>query len=73
MLGNIIDGCTIRVVTQNKNLNIQYGSKHLIHADLLDKNDNPLSITFVYGQPDYAKREEVWFELKQLKTTAHPN
>ena len=56
-----------------KNISIQYGSKHLIHTDLLDNNGNPLSITFVYSQPDHSKREEVWFELKKLKTTAHPN
>ena len=46
----------------NQNLIIQYGSKHLVHTDLHDNKANHFSITFVYGQPDHAKREEVWSE-----------
>ncbi|KAL4606974.1 hypothetical protein ACB092_09G141900 [Castanea dentata] len=38
----------------------QYESKHLVHMDLLDNRGNPLSITFVYGQPEVSKREERW-------------
>lgn len=33
----------------------------------------PLSITFVYGQPDHTKRNEVRVELKHLQTKAQPN
>lgn len=55
---------------QNMNLSIQYGSKHLIHADLLDHRGTPLSITFIYGQPNHTKKEAFWLELKQLKILA---
>lgn len=57
----------------NQNLSIQYGSKHMVHADLHDNKGNPFSITFVYGQPNHAKREEVWFKLKLLRNNAHSN
>nr|POE76348.1 hypothetical protein CFP56_34515 [Quercus suber] len=39
---------------------------------LLDNKGKPISITFVYGHLDQAKREEVW-QLSSLKATAHPN
>ena len=51
---------------QNVNLSIQYDSKHLIHADLLDHKGTPLSVTFIYGQPDHTKREAFWLELKTI-------
>ena len=44
-----------------------------MHTDLLDNEGTPLSITFVYGHPEYAKREEVWCKLKELKLLTHPN
>ena len=50
-----------------------YDSKNLIHIDLLDNKGNPLLITFVYEHPDYAKRGEVWQQLKSLKGLAHSN
>ena len=50
-----------------------YALKNLVHTELLDLKGNPLSITFVYGQPDYSKREEVWQQLKNLKSLAKPN
>ena len=40
-------------------LSIQYSSKHLIHADLIDNRGNPLSISFIYGHPIQSKRELV--------------
>lgn len=51
---------------QNVNLSIQYGSKHLIHANLLDHKGTPLSVTFIYGQLDHTKREAFWLELKPI-------
>ena len=39
-------------------LNILYSSKHILHANLVDKKGTPLSISFVYGHPNLAKREE---------------
>ncbi|XP_075640721.1 uncharacterized protein LOC142612522 [Castanea sativa] len=50
---------------------IIYGSKNLVHTDLLDNKGNPLSITFVYGHPDHLMREEVWSKLKELGDLAH--
>ena len=58
---------------QGQTLNNQYSSKNLLHADLLDLKGTPLSITFVYGQPDHTKRNEVRVELKHLQTKAGPN
>lgn len=57
----------------NWNFDIQYGSKHMIYANLHDYKGNPLLITFVYKQPNHAKREEVWNELKQLRSIAYKN
>ena len=51
-------------------LHIVYESKHLVHTDLLNNRGNPLSITFVYGQLEVFKREEVWCKLKELKLLA---
>ena len=39
----------------------------------MDNRGNPLSITFVYGNPNLSKREEVWNKLRNLKLLAHPN
>lgn len=33
----------------NIKLNIQFSSKHILHADVLDNRGNHLSISFVYG------------------------
>lgn len=52
-------------------LNILCSSKHILHADLVDKKGTPLSISFVYGHPNLAKREEVWTKLRNLKNLAH--
>ncbi|KAL4606261.1 hypothetical protein ACB092_09G089400 [Castanea dentata] len=52
-------------------LHILYESKHLVHTDLLDNRGNPLSITFVYGQPEISRREEVWCKLRELKLLAY--
>ena len=54
-------------------LQIIYASKNLVHTDLLDNEGTPLSIAFVYGHPEYAKKEEVWCKLKELKLLTHPN
>ena len=52
-------------------LHIVYESKYLVHMDLLDNRGNPISITFVYGQTELSKREEVWCKLRELKLMAH--
>ena len=54
-------------------LTIQYSSRHMIHSEILDHKGTPLSITFIYGQPDHTKREEVWIELKHLRHIARTN
>ena len=54
-------------------LHICYESKHLVHTDLVDNRGNPLSITFIYGNPNLSKREEVWNKLRNLKLLNHPN
>lgn len=56
-----------------QSLKVTFDSTHLIHINLLDNKGKPISITFVYAQPDQAKREEVWQQLSSLKATAHPN
>ena len=48
-------------------LQIVYDSQNLIHINLLDNRGFPLSITFVYGHRDHAKRGEVWQQLRQLR------
>ena len=48
-------------------LQIVYDSQNLIHINLLDNRGFPLSITFVYGNRDHAKRGEVWQQLRQLR------
>ena len=40
---------------------------------MLDSRGVPLSITFVYGHPEHAKRGEVWQQLGQLKQHAYPS
>ncbi|XP_075663267.1 uncharacterized protein LOC142632825 [Castanea sativa] len=54
-------------------LHIQYNSKHLIHADLIDNRGNPLSISFMYGHPILSKRERVWSDLKNIRNIAYRN
>lgn len=58
---------------QNLDVDIQYSSKHLIHANLHDFKGKPLLITFVYGHSKHAKRVEVWNMLKYLGNMAHKN
>lgn len=52
---------------------VQHSSKHMIHSKMLDSKGTLLSITFIYGQPDHSKKEEVWLELKHLKQIARTN
>ena len=40
---------------------------HLIHIDVTDNKGKPLSITFVYGHPELAKRNEVLATIKNSK------
>lgn len=37
-------------------IHICYGSKNLVHTNLVDNRGTPLSITFVYGNPEQSKR-----------------
>ena len=39
----------------------------------MDHRGNPLSISFIYGHPNLAKRGEVWAELKSVKCISHKN
>ena len=55
------------------NVHIVFHSNNIIHADLLDSKGNPLSITFIYGYPEHAKRGEVWNQLRNFKNLAHQN
>ena len=55
----------------SQRLSILYNSKHLLHADLKDKKGTPLSISFVYGHPNNAKRDEVWTELRNIRNLVH--
>ena len=57
----------------NQSFNIQYSSKYLIHADLLDNKGNPLSISFVYWHHNHAKGVEVWVELRNIMNLVHKN
>jgi len=54
-------------------LQVVFYSQNLIHINLLDNRGFPLSITFVYGHPDHAKRGVVWQQLKSLRQWAHPS
>ncbi|KAK7829332.1 hypothetical protein CFP56_029493 [Quercus suber] len=54
-------------------LQVVYDSQNLIHINLPDNRGFPLSITFVYGHPDHAKRGEVWQQLRQIKQYALPS
>nr|POE55350.1 hypothetical protein CFP56_60122 [Quercus suber] len=56
-----------------ESLAVDFASENLIHISLLDNKGNPLSITFVYGHPNHAKRDLVWQQLKSLKDHSHPN
>ena len=53
------------------NVHIVFHSNNIIHADLLDSKGNPLSITFIYGHPEHAKKGEVWNKLRNLKNLAY--
>ena len=55
------------------NVHIVFHSNNIIHADLLDSKGNHLSITFIYGHPENAKRGEVWNQLRNFKNLAHQN
>ena len=54
-------------------LQIIQASRQLVHIDLLENKGNLLSITFIYGQPKVAKREEVWNDLRNIRNLAHSN
>lgn len=58
---------------QRSYLRVVHESLHLIHIDVVDNKGKPLSITFVYGHPELAKRNEVWQQLKTLKDIAQPS
>ena len=68
-----LSGGILLVWMPNKRLRIIYASKNLVRTNLLDNKGTPLSITFVYGNPILAKREDVWNKLKDLKLLTHPN
>ena len=68
-----LSGGILLVWMPNKRLRIIYASKNLVRTNLLDNKGTPLSITFVYGHPILAKREDVWNKLKDLKLLTHPN
>lgn len=44
-----------------------------MHIEVVDNKGNPLTITFVYGQPDPSKRDSVWAKLRELKFQSHKN
>ena len=68
-----LSGGILLVWMPNQRLQIIYASKNLVRTNLLDNKGTPLSITFVYGNPILAKREDVWNKLKDLKLLTHPN
>lgn len=68
-----LSGGILLVWMPNQRLQIIYASKNLVRTNLLDNKGTPLSITFVYGHPILAKREDVWNKLKDLKLLTHPN
>ncbi|XP_075675158.1 uncharacterized protein LOC142644424 [Castanea sativa] len=55
----VIVGGLVLAWMHRPNLRINFVSNHLIHIDLLDNKGVPVSITFVYGLPEHARREEV--------------
>ena len=55
----------------NQSFNILYSSKQLLYVDLIDNKGNPLSISFLQGHPNHAKREEVWTELRNIRNLVH--
>ena len=55
-----LSGGLILAWMNRPSLKIQLVTNHLIHIDLLDNKGRPVSITFVYGHPELAWREEVW-------------
>ncbi|XP_023877910.1 uncharacterized protein LOC111990365 [Quercus suber] len=52
-------------------LKVQLVSNHIIHIDPLENKGKPVSITFVYGHPKLARKEEVWQQLSSLKASSH--
>lgn len=44
----------------NLNLKVIHESSNFIHVDLVDNKGSTLSITFIYGHPELAKKGEVW-------------
>ena len=68
-----LGGGLILAWMQRSFLRVIYESPHLIHIDVTDNKGKPLSITFVYGHPELAKRNEVWQQLKTLKNIAQSN
>ena len=68
-----LSGGLILVWLPRQGLQIVYDSPNLIHINVLDNRGFPLSITFVYGHLDHAKRGEVWQQLRSLKQHSHPS
>ena len=68
-----LSGGLILVWLPRQGLQIVYDSPNLIHINVLDNRGFPLSITFVYGHPDRAKRGEVWQQLRSLKQHSDPS
>lgn len=67
-----LSGGLILAWMTRQSLKIIYESAHLIHIDLVNKGKF-ISITFVYGHPDQARRDEVWQQLISLKSSGQPN
>ena len=68
-----LSGGLILAWLPRQGLQIVYDSPNLIHINVLDDRGYPLSITFVYGHPDHAKRGEVWQQLRAFKQHSHPS
>ena len=71
--GEGFSGGLVLAWNPKQKLHIIQESRHLVHTDLLDNNDNHLSITFIYGHPEVAKKEEVWNDLRNIRNLAHSN
>ena len=65
-----LGGGLILAWMQRSFLKVVHESPQLIHIDFIDNKGKPLSITFVYGHPELAKRNEVWQQLKTPKDIA---
>ena len=62
-----LGGGLILAWMQRSFFRIVYESPHFIHIDVTDNKGKPLSITFVYGHPELAKRNEVLATIKNSK------